>query len=102
MSKHIDGSVRSGIDRRSLLGAGAALGGAALLCSTFLAKPAIAQTKTITVTTMPGPRWEGALQASAKAYQAANPGIEVKILGLALCRALPAYRHQPRRRLLGL
>ena len=68
-----------GVDRRSLILGSAAIGGAALL-GTGLPRPAIAQSKTLTVTTMPGPRWEGALQASAKAYQAKNPGTEVKIL----------------------
>jgi ABC-type glycerol-3-phosphate transport system substrate-binding protein len=46
----------------------------------FGLKPAIAQTKRLVVTTMPGPRWEGALRASATAYQAANPDVQVEIL----------------------
>ena len=34
----------------------------------------------LTVTTMPGPRWEGALTASAAAYMENNPDVEVQIL----------------------
>lgn len=42
--------------------------------------PAIAQSKRLVVTTMPGPRWEGALRASADAFKAAKPDVEVEIL----------------------
>ena len=42
--------------------------------------PALAADKKLVVTTMPGPRWEGALKASAEAYKAAHPGVEIDIL----------------------
>jgi ABC-type glycerol-3-phosphate transport system substrate-binding protein len=66
-----------GVSRRRFLQAGSALGATALL---GLGRPALAASKTITVTTMPGPRWEGALRATATAYQAAHPDVEIKIL----------------------
>jgi multiple sugar transport system substrate-binding protein len=62
--------------RRTLL----KIGGAATLGAGFGIRPAVSQTKRLVVTTMPGPRWEGALRASATAYQAANPGVQVDIL----------------------
>ena len=40
----------------------------------------MAATSRLSVTTMPGPRWEGALRASAKAYEAKNPNVEIEIL----------------------
>jgi multiple sugar transport system substrate-binding protein len=64
--------------RRSLVAGGAA--GAALATVGFPFRPAVAQAKTLVVTTMPGPRWEGALRASAAAYQEKNPGVTVDIL----------------------
>jgi ABC-type glycerol-3-phosphate transport system substrate-binding protein len=45
-----------------------------------MAMPALAADKKLVVTTMPGPRWEGALKASAEAYKAAHPGVEIDIL----------------------
>ena len=41
---------------------------------------AIAQTKKLVITTMPGPRWEGALKASAKAYMAKHPDVDDRYL----------------------
>jgi multiple sugar transport system substrate-binding protein len=55
---------------------GAALGTA----STNFWNRAIAATSRLVVTTMPGPRWEGALRASARAYEAKNPNVEIEIL----------------------
>lgn len=67
---------RTAITRRNVLRTGAGVGALAAL----RAAPALAQSKRLVVTTMPGPRWEGALRASAGAYQAANPGVEIEIL----------------------
>lgn len=65
--------------RRSILKGGLAAG--ALAGTGALPwRRARGQTQTLTVTTMPGPRWEGALTASARAYEAANPGVAVNIL----------------------
>src|ERR1700731_4650959 len=74
------GSCTSGVSRRRVLGGGSALGASALLGSGLLPRPALAVSKTLSVTTMPGPRWEGALRASAAAYHSAHPDVEVKIL----------------------
>ncbi len=68
--------LSTSLSRRRVLQAGAA----ATMAAGFGLKPAIAQTKRLVVTTMPGPRWEGALRASATAYQAANPDVQVEIL----------------------
>jgi len=68
-----------GISRRAVLRQGAALGAVAA-AGGLLASPAVAQSRRIVVTTMPGPRWEGALRASAAAYMARTPGTEVEIL----------------------
>jgi len=76
MSDAVFFQSRTGMTRRGVLDTALALGTVAALP----AAPAIAQTKKLVVTTMPGPRWEGALRASAVAYQAANPGTEIEIL----------------------
>lgn len=68
------------LDRRGFVVGASALGAATLLGGAILPRPAVAQARTITVTTMPGPRWEGALRASATAYQAAHPDVEIRIL----------------------
>ncbi|HET7715291.1 MAG TPA: extracellular solute-binding protein [Bauldia sp.] len=80
MQKREIGSRVPGIDRRRFLAGTSSLGAAAFLGSGLFPNPGIAQAKTLTVTTMPGPRWEGALRASAKAYQTAHPDVEVNIL----------------------
>lgn len=64
------------LNRRQML----QLSAGAAVASGFGWKPAIAASKRLVVTTMPGPRWEGALRASATAYQAANPDVQVDIL----------------------
>lgn len=72
------GAARAGAGstRRQLL-AGAGLAAAAALAPW---RGAIAETRRLVVTTMPGPRWEGALRASAAAYMARNPTVTVDIL----------------------
>jgi ABC-type glycerol-3-phosphate transport system substrate-binding protein len=55
-------------------------GAAGVAAAASFPMPAIAQSKRLVVTTMPGPRWEGALRASAAAFKAANPDVEVTIL----------------------
>ena len=72
---------KTGISRRdfikkSVIG-GTAIGSAS---SSLLWNGAIAANRKIVVTTMPGPRWEGALQASAAAYKAKNPNVDIEIL----------------------
>ena len=70
-----------GVSRRKFLGGTAAAGVALGAASSAIGwKGAIAQSKRLVVTTMPGPRWEQALTASAKAYMAANPDVEIDIL----------------------
>ncbi|MEQ8965046.1 MAG: extracellular solute-binding protein [Azospirillaceae bacterium] len=70
--------VPTGPRRRTILKAGAA---GALVTATGLPwRRARGQSQRLVVTTMPGPRWEGALKASARAYQEANPGVEIEIL----------------------
>jgi ABC-type glycerol-3-phosphate transport system substrate-binding protein len=76
---HEHPSRHRSMSRRGFLQAGSAFGATSLL-GPGLPRPALAASKTLTVTTMPGPRWEGALRASAAAYQAAHPDVEVKIL----------------------
>ena len=59
------------VNRRQFLKHSAAVGATAAGASFLpLRRAAYAQGKPITVGTMPGPRWEGALKASAAAYQA--------------------------------
>ena len=71
----------TGLSRRKFLGGSAAAGVALGAASSGVGwKGAIAQSKRLVVTTMPGPRWEQALTASAKAYMAANPDVEIEIL----------------------
>jgi multiple sugar transport system substrate-binding protein len=62
---------------KTSVAAGAALGAAS---SGLFWRGAMAAARKLVVTTMPGPRWEGALRASAKAYQAKHPDIEIEIL----------------------
>ena len=72
---------QDGVSRRKFLGGSAAAGIALGATSSGVAwKGAIAQSKRLVVTTMPGPRWEDALKASAKAYMAKNPAVEVEVL----------------------
>ena len=69
------------LSRRKFLGGSVATGVALGAASSAIGwKGAIAQSKRLVVTTMPGPRWEQALTASAKAYMAANPDVEIEIL----------------------
>lgn len=70
---------RRSLNRRQVLHGGAALGVTAA-AGLLPAAPALAQSQRLVVTTMPGPRWEGALRASAAAYMAANPNVEIEIL----------------------
>ncbi len=60
--------ARSGVSRRKFLRSSAAAGVAVSAASSGVAwKGAIAQSKRLVVTTMPGSRWEQALKASAEA-----------------------------------
>src|SRR5262245_1850630 len=67
------------VTRRRLIKGSAALAamGAA---GTIGWRGAIAADKKLVVTTMPGPRWEGALKASAKAYMGKHPDVTIDIL----------------------
>ena len=76
MVKH--GTKPFSTNRRELIKSAAA--GMALAAGWLPAMPALAASKRLVVTTMPGPRWEGALRASAEAYQVANPDVQVDIL----------------------
>jgi ABC-type glycerol-3-phosphate transport system substrate-binding protein len=84
--KHLPGNLRARVSRAKLLSRRdflkrTALTGAALgMATTGLRDRALAATSRLAVTTMPGPRWEGALRASAKAYEAKNPNVEIDIL----------------------
>ena len=69
------------VSRRKFLGGSVATGIALGAASSAVSwKGAIAQSKRLVVTTMPGPRWEQALKASATAYMAANPDVEIDVL----------------------
>ncbi|MFO1060648.1 MAG: extracellular solute-binding protein [Dongiaceae bacterium] len=70
---------RAGTSRRRFLELSAAAA-AGIAASGLFWRGAMAATRKLVVTTMPGPRWEGALRASAKAYQAKHPEIEIEIL----------------------
>jgi ABC-type glycerol-3-phosphate transport system substrate-binding protein len=75
--------------RREFLKASAAFGVAASVPAA-LAGPAAARRRvfitrkaaagTVVVATMPGPRWEGALRASARTYMAKNKNVQVKLI----------------------
>ena len=93
------GRKRSGLTRREFVQKSAAVGVLGTVASGIGWRGAIAQEKKLVVTTMPGPRWEGALKASAKAYMAKHPDVADRDSRLALCRALSAHRHEPDRRL---
>ena len=81
LSNYKTSGSSQGVSRRKFLGGSAAAGIALGAASSAVAwKGAIAQSKRLVVTTMPGPRWEGALTASAKAYMAKNPDVEIEIL----------------------
>ena len=83
-SSETNGTVeraRSGVSRRRFLRGGGAAGVALGAASSGVAwKGAIARSRRLVVTTMPGPRWEQALKASAEAYMAGNPDVEIEIL----------------------
>lgn len=79
IDRTIAGMARHGVSRRRFLKSSAAIGGAAAAGGLFW-RGSIAATRRLAVTTMPGPRWEGALRASAKAYQQKHPDIEIEIL----------------------
>jgi multiple sugar transport system substrate-binding protein len=83
MSRHQQKSAawrrRAGLSRRRFLEISAATAAGAAASGLFW-RGAMAATRKLVVTTMPGPRWEGALRASAKAYQAKHPEIEIEIL----------------------
>jgi multiple sugar transport system substrate-binding protein len=73
--------------RRQFLKTSAALGvaataPAALASKSWAAPVFVTQRKQgrVVVATMPGPRWEGALRASAKTYMAKNPDVEVEFV----------------------
>ena len=84
-----------GRTRRQFVGRSAALGAAAFIPGVLAAcggdddddgqqasasKPSDTRVAgTITVATMPGPRWEGALRSSAEAYKDANPKATVNV-----------------------
>ncbi len=69
-----------GLSRRALLRNSAAAAATGVLANSLGWRGAIAQTKKLVVTTMPGPRWEGALKASAAAYMAKNKEVAIDIL----------------------
>lgn len=74
------GTTRGGgPNRRTVLRTGVA-GGALVLAGATPLRRAFGQARRLVVTTMPGPRWEGALRASAAAFEAANPGVEIDIV----------------------
>jgi ABC-type glycerol-3-phosphate transport system substrate-binding protein len=74
--------------RRGFLKKSAALGVAAAAPSLLAGRASAAsrvfvtrrQEGTVVVATMPGPRWEGALRASAKTYMAKNPDVKVNFV----------------------
>ncbi len=69
-----------GVSRRTVI-KGAAAGLAVAAASSAVSwKGAIAAGKKLVITTMPGPRWEMALKASAKAYMEKNKDVEIEIL----------------------
>jgi len=61
---------KSKLTRRQFLERSAAAGAVSAIAMPAIARRAYADAKPITVGTMPGPRWEGALKASAAAYEA--------------------------------
>ena len=65
MSDAASSQSRNRMTRRGVLDTALALGALTALP----AAPAVAQSQKLVVTTMPGPRWEGALRASAAAYR---------------------------------
>lgn len=72
--------ARGGVSRRGFVkgvAAGAALAAAS---SAVTWRGAIAESKKLVVTTMPGPRWEMALKASAKAYMEKNKDVTIEVL----------------------
>src|SRR5262245_35475640 len=69
----------STLNRRQFLERSAAVGVASAVALPSLGRRASGQAKPITVGTMPGPRWEGALKASAAAYQA-KTGVQVNLV----------------------
>src|SRR5215207_569480 len=74
------GRKRSGLTRREFVQKSAAVGVLGTVASGIGWRGAIAQEKKLVVTTMPGPRWEGALKASAQAYMAKHPDVAIEIL----------------------
>jgi hypothetical protein len=83
------------LSRRDFLKRTALTGAALGTASTGLLNGAMAATKRLAVTTMPGPRWEGALRASAKAFEAKTPQSRDRDPRVTLCGALPADRNKP-------
>ena len=72
-------AARRALSRRELLKYSVAAAGATATSGLFW-RGAFAATTKLVVTTMPGPRWEGALRGSAAAYQAKHPDVEIEIL----------------------
>lgn len=70
---------KSKLTRRQFLERSAAAGVASTIAMPAVLRRAYAQAKPITVGTMPGPRWEGALKASAAAYEA-KTGIPINLV----------------------
>ena len=81
------GTSEQGTTRRELLKRTAVIGVAASVPALFAESASAARrvfvtrraAGTLVVATMPGPRWEGALRASAKTYAKANPDVKVSI-----------------------
>ncbi|MGE0648153.1 MAG: ABC transporter substrate-binding protein [Alphaproteobacteria bacterium] len=71
---------RGGVSRRTVIKGAAAGLAAAAASSAVTWRGAVAQSKKLVVTTMPGPRWELALKASAKAYMEKNKDVEIEVL----------------------
>lgn len=70
---------KSKLTRRQFLERSAAVGVASTVAMPVLGRRAFGQGKPIAVGTMPGPRWEGALKASATAYEA-KTGIPINLV----------------------
>ena len=69
-----------GVSRRTVIKGAAAGLAVAAASSAVTWTGAIAANKKLVVTTMPGPRWEMALKASAKAYMEKNKDVEIEVL----------------------
>ncbi len=69
-----------GLTRRKFVKTSASAGALVAVTSGLGWRGAIAAEKKLVVTTMPGPRWEGALKASAKAYMDKHKDVTIDIL----------------------